>query len=294
MKILITGGAGMIGSNLASKLLNVGHEITVIDNFWRGSIENLQYTCGKNFSKIKIVNADLSEMGEWTKIFNEVDCVYHLADIVAGIGYVFSNEAFVFRKNLMINVNVSTAVENSNVGKYIYVGTACSFPKHLQLTAGAAPLKEVDQYPAHPESGYGWSKLMGEIDLEFIAKYTDKKCITLVLHNVYGTPCEFSSNRAQVIPALIYKSLTTNDGKLIVWGDGSQGRAFVHVHDVTNALHRCLEVENNTGVNTVLMSPYIHNSRFIFDLLFMSSKSNLSTPPVLKSFTKKIISLLIF
>jgi GDP-D-mannose 3',5'-epimerase len=248
MKILITGGAGMIGSNLVSELLKKDHEITIIDNFWRGSIENLKFTCGNHFSKIKIINDDLSVLGEWTKYFNDIDCVYHLADIVAGIDYVFSNEAFVFRKNLLINVNVSNAIEKSNVKKYIYVGTACSFPKHLQLNAEAAPLKEIDQYPAYPESGYGWSKLMGEIDLEYIAKNSNKTCITLVLHNVYGTPCEFSSNRAQVIPSLIYKSLTSSDGNLNVWGNGSQGRAFVHVHDVVNALQQCLVVEYNTGV----------------------------------------------
>ena len=83
MKIVITGGAGMIGSNLTARLLEKGHDIIVIDNLWRGSIQYLKDVCGNNFNKIQFVNADLSVISDWAEWFKDVDCVYHLADIVA-------------------------------------------------------------------------------------------------------------------------------------------------------------------------------------------------------------------
>ncbi|MCF8340934.1 MAG: NAD-dependent epimerase/dehydratase family protein [Chitinophagaceae bacterium] len=249
MKILITGGAGMIGSNLASKLLLEGHELVIIDNLWRGSIDNLKHTCGENFRKIKLIIADLSTHGDWFKYFNDIDCVYHLADIVAGIGYVFSNEGYLFRKNLQINTNVAQVVSSfKNIKRYIYVGTACSFPKELQNGIDAAPLKEIDQFPASPESAYGWSKLMGELDAKYLHEESGINTVILSLHNVYGTPCDYNSNRSQVIPSLIYRAISSKSGKLDVWGNGKQGRAFIHVNDIVNGLFLALTRGENQGV----------------------------------------------
>lgn len=94
----------------------------------------------------------------------DVDVVYHLADIVAGINFVFGNEPFIFRQNLLININTLSASVLNRVTNYIYVGTACSFPRHLQMQPGIVRLREDETYPAEPESSYGWSKLMGEYE----------------------------------------------------------------------------------------------------------------------------------
>lgn len=249
MKILITGGAGMIGSNLTAKLIEEGHEIVIIDNLWRGSIDNLKYTCGSNFNKIQLIIADLSTQGDWYKYFNDIDCVYHLADIVAGIGYVFSNEGYLFRKNLQINTNVAQVVASmKNIKRYIYVGTACSFPKELQNGVNAKPLNEIDQFPASPESAYGWSKLMGELDAKYLHEETGINTVVLSLHNVYGAPCDYNSNRSQVIPSLMYRAISSKSGKFEVWGNGKQGRAFIHVSDIVNGLFLALTKGENQGV----------------------------------------------
>ena len=245
MKILITGGAGMVGSNLAKNLIDQGHEITIIDNFWRGSKENLKKV-GLEENQYRLIEADLSENGNWINSFKEVEFVYHLADIVAGISYVFNNEGFIFRQNLKINSNVASACEKSNVKRYIYVGTACSFPLHLQTNLDSSPLNEEDQFPANPESAYGWSKLMGELD----AKYLSEKgmdTVILVLHNVFGAPCDFSDETGQVIPSLIRRTLELKNESLEVWGDGSQGRAFVYIDDVIEALTSALSKGENSG-----------------------------------------------
>lgn len=251
--ILVTGGAGMIGSNLVSQLLKRGHNVTVIDNLWRGSQQNLIDTCKENYDKINFILADLSIMGDWYQYFNNVDIVYHLADIVAGIGYVFSNEGYLFRKNLQINSNVSQVVATTNVKRYIYVGTACSFPKELQNDTNVIPLVEDQQFPASPESAYGWSKLMGELDANYLSQDHGIDSVILSLHNVYGYPCDFNTKKSQVIPSLVYRAITAENNKINVWGNGQQGRAFVHVRDVVDALLLSLERGHNVG--TIQIGP---------------------------------------
>lgn len=251
--ILVTGGAGMIGSNLVSQLLKRGHNVTVIDNLWRGSQQNLIDTCKENYDKINFILADLSIMGDWYQYFNNVDIVYHLADIVAGIGYVFSNEGYLFRKNLQINSNVSQVVATTNVKRYIYVGTACSFPKELQNDTNVIPLVEDQQFPASPESAYGWSKLMGELDANYLSQDHGIDSVILSLHNVYGYPCDFNTKKSQVIPSLVYRAITAENKKISVWGNGQQGRAFVHVRDVVDALLLSLERGHNVG--TIQIGP---------------------------------------
>lgn len=249
MKIVVTGGAGLIGSNLVAKLVEMNFKVTVIDNLWRGSIENLKNTLGTDFDKIDFINDDIAYLGDWMASLRNADCVFHLADIVAGIGYVFQNESSIFRKNLQINASITSACELMKVKRYVYVGTACSFPKELQYGVHSAPLREIDQFPANPESAYGWSKLMGELDATYLQKYADIPSVILVLHNVYGSPCDFSSKRAQVIPSLVYKALLSRQigGELDVWGDGSQGRAFIHVSDVVKGLISSLERGDGQG-----------------------------------------------
>ena len=86
---------------------------------------------------------DLTEFSEdWTKYFFEADIIIHLADMVAGIGYVFKNESHIFRTNLLINSNVTKAISENHPKRYIYVGTACSFPRSLQLSTKSTPLRE--------------------------------------------------------------------------------------------------------------------------------------------------------
>jgi GDP-D-mannose 3',5'-epimerase len=247
-KIVVTGGAGMIGSNLVARLLKEGHEVIVIDNLWRGSIDNLKYTCKERFKDVKLVIADLSVPGDWYMHFQGVDCVYHLADIVAGIGYVFSNEGYLFRKNLLINSIVTQVVASFDIPRYVYVGTACSYPKELQTGVDARPLKESDQFPASPESAYGWSKLMGELDATYLAHEKNMETVVLSFHNVYGTPCDYKSNKSQVIPSVAYRAVTATDPKqLVVWGNGIQGRAFIHVSDVVDGLVSALTKGHNVG-----------------------------------------------
>jgi len=109
-------------------------------------------------------------------------------------------------------------------------------------------MKESDQYPAFPESAYGGSKLMGEYETFLMEKETDIRVSVLVLHNVYGTPTDYSDERGQVIPSLVRKAIRYPGEDFVIWGSGAQGRAFVHVDDVVDALVRTLQRGLGEGV----------------------------------------------
>jgi nucleoside-diphosphate-sugar epimerase len=260
MNILVTGGAGMIGSNLVKRLVGLGHQVSVVDNLWRGRRE---YLLDENGQAVIDLEAclhvrDLSKAGAMDDLLAGVDCVYHLADIVAGIGYVFNHQGSIFRQNLLINSNVIESVRQNPVGGFIYVGTACSFPQQMQFGVEAPPLKEEDLYPAHPESAYGWSKLMGEYETQLLEEESGIPTAVLSLHNVYGSPCDYSDRSGQVIPSLIRKAVEYPDSPFVVWGSGAQGRAFVHVDDIVDGLVAAMD--KGMGQGAIQLGPDVCTS----------------------------------
>lgn len=244
-KIFVTGVAGMIGSNLARKILQSGHIVVGIDNLWRGTLDNISDLVEHdNFSFRK---ADIISDTDWFSDMNHEDTIIHVADIVAGIGYVFANEWDVFSSNLRINNMIAQIVTTHVPEKLIYLGTACSYPQNMQRSVNESVLQESDKFPADPESGYGWSKLIGEIEFKLAVKNSSTKLIALDLHNVYGWPCVYSDATSQVIPSLINRALLSKNGKLEVWGDGTQGRGFLHVNDVVSAVEKSMDYSGNVS-----------------------------------------------
>jgi GDP-D-mannose 3',5'-epimerase len=260
MKTLVTGGAGMIGSALVKRLVEQGTEVVVVDNLLRGKLEHLRYADGRGAIDLDkaFFTYDLRTSGAIDRLLTGVDHVYHLADVVGGIGYVFANQGSVFRDNLLINTNVIDSVRRARVKGFVYVGTACSFPAHLQSGVDARPLTELDQYPASPESAYGWSKLMGEYESFLMEQGTGIPVSVLTLHNVYGAPADFDSVTGQVIPSLIRKAVRWPNEPFVVWGSGNQGRAFVHVDDVVDAL--VLAGRHGLGKGVIQIGPSVCTS----------------------------------
>jgi len=238
-RILVTGGAGMIGSNLVKRLVasEMGR-VCVADNLWRGKPEHLEDDRGHPVIDMKkdFVEVDLRDAEACAQVVSGADEIYHLADVVAGIKYVFANQTQVFHDNALIDTSMLRAASQANVKCFLYVGTACSYPKKMQFGVEAPPLVEVDILPAEPESAYGWSKLFAELQTELYGQETEMQTGVLRLHNVYGTPTDFSAEKSQVIPSLIVKAIRYPAEPFIVWGSGMQGRSFVHVSDVVTGL----------------------------------------------------------
>lgn len=243
--IMVTGGCGMIGSNLVKRLVKEGWDVYVADNLWRGKVEYLNDENGQPVIDLDthFFNKDLTDYEQAKEVIGITDYVVHLADVVAGIDYVFKNQGELFRVNNLINSNVFDCVRKAGPEKIkgiLYVGTVCSFPLTRQNSLDQAPLREDELFPAMPESAYGWSKLMGQLELGYLAKETGIHTCILMFHNVYGTPTDFGP-RSQVIPALIRKAVNFPDEPMEVWGSGTQGRAFIYVDDIIDALMLALD-----------------------------------------------------
>lgn len=249
--IFVTGCAGMIGSNICADLVASGYNVIGIDNLWRGVSHNLAtFIDAPNF---EFRHADIVSDRDWYQDIDATSVVVHTADIVAGINYVFDNEWSIFQKNILINSQIARIVRNKQPEQLIYLGTACSYPQGLQRSIDGSVLQEADKFPADPESGYGWSKLIGEVEFKLAVKNTDTRLLVLDLHNVYGWPCVYASNTSQVMPALIFKALTSTDGLITVWGDGAQGRAFLHVRDVVQAVSK--SIKYNGAMTNLMIGP---------------------------------------
>lgn len=238
-RILVTGGAGMIGSNLVKRLVQDStYEVRVADSLWRGKREHLEDERGKPVIDMarNFFELDLRNPAACRTAVKGIDEVYHLADVVAGIKYVFANQTEVFHDNALIDTNMLKAASQAGVKRFLYVGTACSYPRKMQFGVEAPPLVEEDIVPAEPESAYGWSKLFAELQTELYGQETEMQTGILRLHNVYGTPTDLSAEKSQVIPSLIVKAIRYPSEPFVVWGSGTQGRSFVHVDDVVEGL----------------------------------------------------------
>lgn len=242
-KIYVTGCAGMIGSNICTSLVAQGHSVIGVDNLWRGTSANMAaFQAAKNFV---FRHADIAADMDWHRDMDSNSTIVHTADIVAGIGFVCQNEWSIFQKNNLINTQIARLVQTAQPEQLIYLGTACSYPQGMQRSTKGSVLQENDKYPADPESGYGWSKLLGDIEFHLAIKGTPTRLMVLDLHNVYGWPCVYANSTSQVMPALIYKSITSPDKSLTIWGNGNQGRAFVNVSDVVRAVEMALTYTGN-------------------------------------------------
>lgn len=247
--VLVTGGAGHIGSHLTKRLIDEGAHVRVADNLWRGKKEYLMDEKGKPILNMEndFNNLDLRELKNCEKAVEGIDMVFHLADIVAGIDFVFGNEAFVYRSNILINSNMFAASANAGVEKLAYVGAACAYPLEKQNDPDYPLFKESDMYPAHPESSYGWGKLMGEYECELYSHSGKLNTTILRLHNVYGPHSDLSVERSQVIPATIRKAINYPNEKFVIWGNGEQSRAFLYVSDVVDAFMLAIDKGLNKG-----------------------------------------------
>lgn len=271
MKVYITGCCGLIGSNLSKLLVSKRFSVIGIDNLSRGSIKNIENILHSEL--FTFYEADIKDSVNWATDMKSEDVLIHLADVVAGIKYVFNNEWAIFNENLLINTAISKIVFKFQPAKLVYAGTACSYPQKMQRSVLDSGLKEDHKFPADPESGYGWSKLIGDIEYSLLSKKIPTHYVNLDLHNVYGTPTDLNLETAQVIPSLVIKSLSHEC--LNVWGDGNQGRAFLHVSDVCDAFLLAIQKQDISG--TFMIGPnYCTTIKEIAELL-VQSENTLST-----------------
>lgn len=233
MKILVTGGAGFIGSAIVTKALSRGHEVTVLDNLSTGYCENL---AGLN---VNFITGDISDNELLLDLSSHVNVIFHLAASVGNIRSIENPYADV-EANYIGTLNVLEAARKKGVEHIIYSSTAAGYgePRYLPVD---------EDHPFNPDSPYGVTKIAAEkLALSYGRNY-GLKVACLRYFNAYGVNQRFDAY-GNVIP--IFAQRFVRKSSIIVYGDGNQTRDFVNVRDIAQANVTALE-EGITGYYNV-------------------------------------------
>src|SRR4030043_1470140 len=245
-RVLVAGGAGLIGSHLARTLVNKGAKVSVADNLSSGSLKNIEDI--KN--KMKFVSSDLRKENNCAKLTKGRDYVFQLAANMGGIGYITAVGADIMHDNILINTNMLQASFENKVKGYFYSSSACVYPEYRQKDAAVTPLKESDAIPADPDQFYGWEKLITEKLCEAYQKDYGMNIRMARFHNVYGEVyTAFDKDKGKAPCHIILKALRYPEQEFIIWGDGKQTRSFLYIDDCIEGVLKLMESNYLKPVN---------------------------------------------
>ncbi|HEX5731467.1 MAG TPA: GDP-mannose 4,6-dehydratase [Blastocatellia bacterium] len=238
MKVLITGGAGFIGSHLTERLLGRGDEVHILDDLSTGSIENIASI--KNHPNLTYHIDTIRNYRLTAELVDTCDIIYHLA---AAVGV-----------RLIVESPVNT-IETNIRGTDIVLSLAAKKRKRVLITSTSevygkrnrVPFSEEDDLVMGPTSKGRWSYACSKAIDEFLAiAYWKEKRVPTVIARLFNTVGPRQTGRyGMVIPNFVQQALTGQD--LTIFGDGSQTRCFTHVSDVVGALIAIAEHPNAVG-----------------------------------------------
>jgi len=233
-RVLVTGGAGFIGSNLVQSLLAQEAVVQVVDNLERGKREYL----GSNLSRIDFRCEDLLDPEVCRRACDNVDVVIHLASKVGGIGYYLAEKGEVFRTNVAIDNNIWSAALEKEVPYYFYASSAHVYPIALQQTSDPPKIREEQAYPASPSLSYGWAKLLGEKLIQFSIEQGCRTRASIArIIGAYGPNQDLNLATGSVIPVFCRRAVDyPSQSPFTVMGTGEETRSYHYVSDTVDAI----------------------------------------------------------
>lgn len=228
-KVLVTGGAGFIGSHLVEMLVARGTKVTVLVK----PNTNSDFLTGMK-DRVSLAEGDLNDRATMEAIFKGQEIVLNLAAAKGGgIANSLAHQASLFRDNMSTFINAIEAARGAGVERFLVVSSACVYPRDA-----ANPTPEEDGFKDAPEpanAGYGWSKRMEEYLGKAYAEEFGMKIAIARPYNAYGPRDDFFAPTNHVIPGLL-KRIFEGEDPLVVWGSGKQTRSFLYVEDFARGL----------------------------------------------------------
>jgi UDP-glucose 4-epimerase len=219
MKVLVTGGAGFIGSHLVDRLIREGYEVKVIDNLSSGRIENIKHHIDEG--KIELIIGDLKGSETALKAVEEVDVVFHFA-ANPEVRVSTTNPDVHFNENVVATFNLLEAVRKKNVKELVFASSSSVYGEPDEI-----PVEE--KAPIKPVSVYGASKAACEALIHAYSKLYEVNAVILRYANVVGPRL-----RHGVIWDFVNK-LLRNPAELEILGDGKQVRSYIYINDAVEA-----------------------------------------------------------
>ncbi len=234
--VVVTGGAGFLGSFVVEKLARRGAGEIVVP---RKREYDLRFTA--NIERL-FDDVSLKVNGDFSRVM-----VIHLAALAGGIGANRARPAEFFYDNLIMGVPLMHEAWKRGVGKFVAIGTICAYPKYSPI-----PFKEEnlwDGYPEETNAPYGLAKKMLLVQAQAYRAQYGFNAIYLLPVNLYGPRDNFDLETSHVIPAIIRKCIEAQEGgqkEIVVWGDGSPTREFLYVEDAAEGILLAAERYNGS------------------------------------------------
>jgi nucleoside-diphosphate-sugar epimerase len=234
MNIIVTGGAGFIGSHLVDKLIEKGHKVTIIDDLSTGKKENLN-------PKADFHQVSICDFEKIKPLFQGVDFVFHLAAIPR-LPISIKDPIGTSNVNILGTVNVFKAASDNKVKRVVFASSSSVYGNQEKL-----PVKE-DMIPA-PINPYALQKLIGEQFAKIFINLYQTPIVSLRYFNIYGPRIDPNSEYSLVLGKFLKQK--SEEKPLTIFGDGKQTRGFTYIDDLIDANIKAMESEKLKGGETI-------------------------------------------
>lgn len=231
--ILVTGGAGFIGSELVTQLASNGHRITVVDNLVNGKRSNLAHL---NSEQVELAAVDIRDLPAMARLMSGIDIVYHLACL--GVRHSLHAPAENHSVNATGTLDLLELARKSDVKRFVYVSSS-----EVYGTARRTPMNE--EHPTYPLTVYGGGKLAGECYTRAYWESYGYPTVVVRPFNSFGPRSHHEGDSGEVIPKFMLRAMA---GKpMVIFGDGKQTRDFTYVADTARGIMLAGEVDSVIG-----------------------------------------------
>ncbi len=243
-KVLVTGGAGFIGSNLCDALISRGDEVVCLDNFATGYRKNIEHLLSNE--RFTLIEGDICNLEDCHKACKGVDSVLHEAAL-GSVPRSIKDPIATNETNVSGFINMLVAARDAGVRRFVYAASSSTY-------GDSTSLPKVEEHIGRPLSPYAVTKYVNELYADVFARTFSMECIGLRYFNVFGRRQDPDGAYAAVIPLFI--KMLMNHQSPVINGSGDYSRDFTYIDNVVAMNLLAIDTTNSEAVNQVYNTAY--------------------------------------